>query len=952
MLSPRFYTLAWCALLICGVVGNLAAQDDADISEITVNLNGVSTSVIEDQARKLLLEGKFAQATPFLKELYDRLRETEEDMTKLESIYYHLALGYFAQDLLERGIQYMEEYRERFPEGANYQDAMTFLADAYRSVGRFSDAIPLYRELLLTQRSRNQNSYRLNLLEHISDAYFYDRPLVEIEEENEEGETVIRKEPREPLWDEAIPAFEAFIAASTDPAKRARIGSYLLQGYIAKERFEDAFKLLPVLLVNSPSRYDIAFNVALLEAGDQMFRNEDYARAAFFYALTLPKERIKEYFTRGLENLKQQKIQRENNVLSSKLLTMPEIERGIRIAEAQLEILETLPNYTSALRYRWARTFLAMGRDWEGYWAFLRLWEEMPEDMSAEEFLYTAFAQAAKIKENDKALELGEMYYNTPAFKKFRDSVVVSLAQLYNELGQIEKFNELTTGFIEQSPSDSVAANGLVYLRGAQMIKDKQFTELKTLFDNLYKQKGEASIMAPGLMYWSGMACMMLEEYDEAIKKMERLCELFPYSPYAEDALFRIGIAHYGKLDVKKAEQHFLDFVLNKPDSVLRPEAEAFLGDIAASQARVDDALEHYENVQKYTKEGSNIAFVSHAVFQAAKLYEANKRYGEMNKILSDYINRYKDEADISNAVYQLGRSYELAGNPDEAMDIYFDAVKLYGHQKSRVGIDYIIGALPEQYKKLRGEYPIQQMLEMYEQAVKDRQWTKVFRLESALEQSGHKITTDYQMTPEILEMASPSSLVYLAHRYADDEYLRDRAFKILMDEYADTDFVRIAYMELGDSHAALGENEKALEYYELFSNQFPMAPEAGLVELHKAETLIKMKRYKEAREVLENIRRVREWRGKLYGEAVLMTGMMLYEQQNWPEAHALFQQAYSAYGGYPDIAARAFLWAGNSLERMGDREQARKTYEAFMRNPNLKDTEQYEEIRNRLNRI
>lgn len=65
-------------------------------------------------------------------------------------------------------------------------------------------------------------------------------------------------------------------------------------------------------------------------------------------------------------------------------------------------------------------------------------------------------------------------------------------------------------------------------------------------------------------------------------------------------ALFGIG-------DFPKAREALTNFIESYPESALRGEVEYFLGDIYANSMAVKEAIEHYMNVEKHTKNQSII---------------------------------------------------------------------------------------------------------------------------------------------------------------------------------------------------------------------------------------------------------------------------------------------------------------------------------------------------------
>ena len=97
---------------------------------------------------------------------------------------------------------------------------------------------------------------------------------------------------------------------------------------------------------------------------------------------------------------------------------------------------------------------------------------------------------------------------------------------------------------------------------------------------------------------------------------VEKLCEEFPMSVYAQDAMYRNGVAAFGMGDFEKSRSVFEGFIDSYPEHELRGEVEFFLGDIYAGVGAIEKAMKHYMSVETYTK---NMAFIDNAYSQAAK---------------------------------------------------------------------------------------------------------------------------------------------------------------------------------------------------------------------------------------------------------------------------------------------------------------------------------------------
>lgn len=666
---PRKYILNLVLVLTLGLQGIASLYGQAE---------SLTLSQLQTKAVELVDSQNYLEARPYLMELVSRFEaEDAETKKRLEAVYFYLGVGYLVEygsnqsnTMLQEAIKWFDRLEKEFPNGNFTVIANLATADAYRGLQQWTKAADIYRKLLRPPLEvRLTGPQRVEALKKLSQSYY------------------IAKD-----WKSGEPWFKKFLEESRDADDQASAAAALMEAYINQSKFQDAIDLFPFLVGESPARYKLQFNVALIDAGDKLAKEKNYNEAMLMYRMVLTVEEILVWQENRLKDLNNQLALLKSTAGATSERAV-ELETEVFNTDAQVKALKTMKSYTPELRVRIARNYLLTSRDWESFWAYLELIKDYPDHANAQDFFYAAFTGATNIGMTDEVIRLGEAYMDDPAWSKYRDDIIVKLAQFYLEKGRAQDFFGLGKKFIESSP-DNRYCSQIVFLMGSAFVKEQDFAGMISLFSG-YIKKYPGVIMQDGLNYWTGMGYLFDQDYEKAVGYFETVLKKYPGSAYAEDSLYREGICEFGLQEMEAARDTFETFVRRYSDSNLRGEAEYFLGDLEASVPDVPKALKHYANVEKYT---DNIGFIQNSYFRAAELLEANKRYDEMANMLERFVNNYRAEGDLTTAIYQLGRARELQGRPGDALNEYWQAIERFGDNPNANGLDLILEEYPIKY--------------------------------------------------------------------------------------------------------------------------------------------------------------------------------------------------------------------------------------------------------------
>ncbi|MGF1484208.1 MAG: tetratricopeptide repeat protein [Opitutales bacterium] len=686
-----------------------AVRDDPATMPITL---------IQQRAQQLLANGDFIAARPFLEQMVIRYTDaqTPELLKALQSALFFTGVSFlqeYAQtdpavvgeeafdNLLKSAIDYFNQYEERFPNGEEFGSLLNYRADAHRGLGQWQEAANDLEKLLTTPRLANSVTLqqREDALKKITQSYY------------------ILKD-----WDKGLPWFERFLQTASDEDDQATAATALMEAYISKENFDKAFETFSYLTGDSPARYSLQFNLALMEAGDKLSDQGDFNQAALIYNLVVTMEEIRRFLTRYTAELDTQLARLQ--ATSNNADVINEVQTDLFNAQARIEqvekAIETEQTYSVALKVRKAAVYRETSRDYEAFFAYRRLADEHPDHENIGDFIISMFTTASEIGFDEQIETLGEKYLRDPRLEAYRDILYFRLANLYQETGKIDRFLELAQEYItlvddvpvpdaRSEPIASLYRAQLVFAMGKTLTDTDEHARLQATFEPLYERYKD-SFIGDGFLYWMSLSHLFERQYAKAEEKFEQLRteytgrEGVEDSVYSIDALYRQGVAEYVQDTPENDKLGEAIGTLNSwieqyPDHSLRGEVEFYLGLGQGLKRRDDEAIAHFLNVEKYT---DNLSFIQSAYLEAGKLLEESRRFQEMADLFERYLANptYRADSEPSEQVFQLARAYDFLNEPGKMVDTLVDGLRNFGDSPRAYGMDKLVKAFPRMYNE------------------------------------------------------------------------------------------------------------------------------------------------------------------------------------------------------------------------------------------------------------
>jgi TolA-binding protein len=908
---------------------------------------GMQQSVreIREKAFRCFGQGEFDAAIPEYEQLVQIFSETKDPTIRmgLEQTYYNLGLCYFFTANFAGAEKSFLNYVKKYPNAAHTAEAYVYIADCRRLTAKNDEAIKAYYDVL--KRYEFGADMKTDIYYSIAQCH------------------LVRDD-----WGAARgPLYKAFRWAP-DSLRRNRAATHLATAYLKTRSLEKIYPMVPYLLQrDSLAARSISFNMAALEAGDALFSDERYREAFWVHRMIYPHDEVLVRTEAFLEYL-QKRVELEKQNLTDPRRLM-RLQEWVGETEAEIKAMNEMENYDSELEYRIARGYMEALRYREARELFLHL-SVVGGKEKAEESLYLAFACSTRLLPWSRAYEIGRQYMEKYPAGQWYDELSLMMGQMYaKEQNWTEVVSHLTS-VLQNHPNHQSAVECL-FLLGYAHFMEEQFPQAVARFRELRKRFQGTELMN-GAIYWTAMALMFQSNYEEAGKEFDDLRARHPEAQYAEDSSFRRAICHYALGQFEAADSRLAAFIQAQPESKLTPEAWMTRGDIAGAQARVDEAVRHYQRAMEYKEALLNIEHYNHCAFQAGQMLYDAKKFREAGAHYKRYIDRNRAESNIPLAIYWIGRTLMETGEPVGAARYYKDAVLKYGTDRKQIGVDMILDEWVATTHKLPADQArsawneLRQSLQVAQTAndqVGILRLTRVQLFHPDLQTVERELTMDKLLQRENVTNASPAVLETMldgAIRRGQTNLAVAVAQNIIA-EFTETDYALNARLFLARNNIELlrtappekakALREEAIKHLDLIRTVFASNEEAAQALMLLGRLYREDNQVDEADKCYEAALSVRTW-GKYWPEALYGRGLCAEARKEFLKATAYYERIYVMYGKYRDWTAKAYLRRAECLHRAYESNKARDTIQEMLKTEDLATYPECEQAKQLLTKL
>jgi TolA-binding protein len=904
------------------------------------NVSAQATSVLLSRAREIMAEGSPGVLLPYLQELLVRLEGNTADDAQAARAFcmYQIGVSHLQLEQYAEAATAFETFLKSYPEDSSAPTAALLTAEAYILQQNWTAAEKTVRPLL-TNKKMDESKHRLMVRQLLSEALY-----------------------RQQKWQEAtVPLLEVFKLAEREAA-RSSAALMLSVCYAKTGSFESLYKFLPYC--GESVRQDAGLNMALIESGDKKTADGAYQEALNLYRMVFMKDELIGHYGRQLKDLEAFLAVSFVQRIGATRSAYDEAHRAKQIQHdrlaAQLKSVREGSDYGWDIALRIARCYAGLQRNWVAYTLFNDIYTRAPQHVLAEESRFQAFMLLLNMPQERAAAEAEGLAYleHSPA-KSYTDEVTLNLMQLMLMAGRVDAAQAMGTRALTLKPDHRF----LDQIRYLLTFIDFQKQEYQTARDGFkeIRTRWPTGLYAEASEYWYAMCQLFLGQFGEAIASFEAYLKnpAWPKKSFDEDASYRLGIAQYGAGDYQAAESTFFRFLELYPLSVLRSEAFSMLGDLRGAEGDLVAALDFYK---KGLDQAATIEQVNYAVFQTAKVYELQKDFPSVIRLMEGYLAAQGEKGNFAGAGFWMGKAYKAMNQYSKAISTYVDTVVRFGNARENDDVDLILRELIKEHRSEQGQAAQAAFMNTLNNALRRaesrKEETLALRLRTLFAYTSEGPARERYIAPvlktENIEKSGALTLLLMA----EEAFLR-KQYALVHQVYTHFTTVFTESEILADImniklHVLVREKKypEAVTLAEEITNRFGYQAQIGLTRKLKADALRLSNQLDAAVKTYNELFAVREWRGPLTPEALYWIGICLETQGKHGEAFAFFQRVYVLYEGYPEWTAKAYAGSVRSLEKLGRREDMIRTLQEMLANATLTTTPEGKEARIQLDRL
>lgn len=855
---------------------------------------------------------------------------------QLEPVYFTLGAAYFNAGEFEKAAAAFLNYQEKFPKGAQLTKSKFALAEAWIGAKQFDaaravldplEANPSLREDVLLALAR----------------------VAELEGNPQKG----------------IPPLERLIQRGVATRSAARGALQLAPMYAAAGRHRRALETLLLLEKNAALIDNIVqLNAAALKLGDEFFNQGEFDAALSAYRMVRLRPQLLAFQRERIARMESE-LEKTQAAMRAEPRRAPELVSAISalrsgLAESQrlLGEFEKLPDFAAGLYFRMGRSWYELGRRWQSIVLNRAIQDDYPDSPEASSALFSeavAFADLGRLESADRACEKYLTKYPDGSFAANAAFLRASIALQREDLESAER---LFSAFLRSHPKSAhreTAAFSLAQVLFGLGRYDEAISAL-----GAFLQEFPETPSAEDAEYRIALAWMFSGDIETAVGKLQGYLEKYPNGRYAADARYRLAVCEFGASGHEKVLEMTRAWENDFPGNAQLPEVLSLRADSLAALDRTDEALTMY---RRAAESGASDEVAGYAFGEATKILRRRGDWPVISEMYEAFIAANPESQLVPTGVFWIGRARAATGKPQEAITFIAETARKHLADPQREAVEQLLTQLAQLTARegKRSGAPaeetaakLQALLVPEGQPANETIRARVLFARAELLTAQPAASEDVR--DQIAESFAPHVLSPLLLGQAGDHFVEngqpDRArpfYEFLRSNYPTSSVIDFAYAGLARIAYDAGDFEQALKLYTDGTERIPANRKLRELTLGKGRTLLALGRLDEAEKIFEQVASIREWRGEATAASVFSLGEVERQRGNLAKAIAYYQRVYVAYQKFLPWVAKAYLLSGEAFEKLGQREEAVKTYRELLRNERLTAYPEFAEARGRL---
>jgi len=658
--------------------------------------------------------------------------------------------------------------------------------------------------------------------------------------------------------------------------------------------FDRIISWVPQLYATT-ARYDIRVNIALLGVASALYESEEYDSALPLYRMILPRDELITYHTgqvrkmridAGLPPLLGEPLTAGEQLLFGKAdstrtaTESPDMEaldqvqvdwdakkpKDLKELEILLETLKGMAPYQDHVNFQMAQLYskqskedqilkMEVQRYWEAVEFYGKVFDADPTSLIGERSIYEDVRILMdELGERDDAEKRAFAYldqYNAGQYPRLVTYVLIRYYQAHKDWKAIKAVFPYVKGFLPDENPDIIKFDTeMFFMQGVADLMLQSYSNAVAGFNYVIENYPGTTTQGNSL-FWCGFSYLCLDEYENAFNSFERYTQEFPEGDLVDEAYFQGGIALFGLDRLQEAKERF-SYVIDTygPSSSVYPDSCSRRGDILGSEGGdlLDAAVEDYRNAfQASTK----VTQATYATFQMCEIFKADDAHYGAEPIIQAvnlYLAEWGDDpdADLSKALFWLGRTKIQQKKYEEAADNYLEAIIDYGGTLRQDGVDLMIPELVKIAKVFLTEEQREAILTRMRLAMEstDNEILSL-RLRVTLAQFDDSVLelgkTLIQELPDLNNASPPVLSAICEASFSIKDYSRaEELLRTFKYNFEDSQYMRSAYKLRASGQYAAQDYDGAMLTIADAQAEYGTERDAAWAQLMKADILLK----------------------------------------------------------------------------------------------------------------
>jgi tetratricopeptide (TPR) repeat protein len=540
------------------------------------------------------------------------------------------------------------------------------------------------------------------------------------------------------------------------------------------------------------------------------------------------------------------------------------------------------------------------------------------------------------------ALQLAnQLLQNSAALQNSEKSQI--LHPLANTHFECQHWAEAASAFAQLAhiTQDKSSALQAKFLQAISLLMDDQWQQADPIFLSLSSIKNN---IAEESSYWLAMSAYFQNRHQDCLEHFTKYDQEFQnHGKYLAHSSFQKAKCYLALAKPSQAQQLLISHLKNTPETPFLAQTKILLGDIAASEGQLEEALQHYTQVNS-----EDSATYCEAHFKITKILKAQQKFQNIINHEQTFLDQHHKSTRYAESVYHLGQALSHLNQLEKAREYYQTEILKHGNNPLHQGIEDLLAAWPKLYPKLEYHQFLTQIQLLKNKAHQQKpiarvllsrlHWIEGLFFEKSDPQKSH---AEYLQSAQYLDAQTQHPKLLLAAAKANHALslpLRSTEFyqaiirhhpRSLEVDHALFGLAQLAFVNK-NTQLALQYTDRILDHNLVYT----LHPE---VKLFKIQVFLEQKQYQQAQSLCQAQLEIKNQSIPIKIK-LLQTLAQLHQLQNNPlQACACYERIYLAYSKDPNACADAYAQRYSLLKKLNKETEALATRQACLENANLK---------------